>query len=289
MFRRASSKYTIPNHHRNREILPSESRHDHDEDHHQSMHDIPFNCYEIQRNYTVFPTGVGVNGPYKHQSPMSYTPDNLLERFLQYPTERVEDLLVTSMQYLKVKKNPRHEFILIEVSDIQQPGRLKNYLVLDRTSTGAGSSAKKATAQDTFRISYDGQQSSLIDYCGLSSNKELAATPFDPATNPLPLYQLVILAKYTSETRTVYDPRNHNCYWFAYSVWQCVRRLYPSIQQATNSERGKLYGVRFHSTTNHIDNIMSKYALECDRFALHLSRNKQVRIIFQKHFQTHLF
>lgn len=176
---------------------------------------------------------------------------SLVER--RDPDTRTDSIVVRSAWYGKQTNSANHEFLLFQVEDIHVPG-LVNYLILDRD---AGSHQKKSKtlflsssqmipANDSFKVSYDGNSKTLLRECQLSPNRFLEHLAF-PSDKPLYFYELVTLANVVSHQYPKYETINSSCYFFAGIVWECLRLLRPSAHYEGDLawERGKCRWVRF--------------------------------------------
>lgn len=176
---------------------------------------------------------------------------SLIER--DDPYTNTESIIIKTAWYGKQTKSPRHEFIILEVEDIAIPG-LVNYLTLDRNAeTHHGQSATLSLAaslsihaNDSFKISYDGNVKRLLKECRLTPHKYLEALWFQPDT-PLYLYELVTLAKFVNFRYPDYQVLDSSCYLFAGVVWECLRLMRPSAtyQDALASRRGQCLCIRY--------------------------------------------
>ncbi|KAF8601964.1 hypothetical protein BDV93DRAFT_557945 [Ceratobasidium sp. AG-I] len=176
---------------------------------------------------------------------------SLVERY--DPTTPMESIMVKSAWYGKQTKKAQHEFIVIQVEDIDMPG-LINYLVLDRNAEnyeGASKALSTSTSQaavaiDTFKVSYDGDIKRLLDECRLTPYKFLEELSF-PSNTPLHLYEVVTLADTVSKRYPDYRLLDSSCYLYAAAIWECMHLMCPSAiyRDALAKKRGKCNWYRY--------------------------------------------
>lgn len=173
---------------------------------------------------------------------------SLIERY--DPKTPTESIIVRSAWYGKQTKSARHEFIVIEVEDIDVPG-LINYLILDRNAETYQGSSKTISSQltnrrDNFRISYDGKIDILLQECGLTDHKLIEGLSF-LSSQPLHLYELVALANIVSNKYPDYQALDSSCYLFAGVIWDCMRLMRPTATytDALAQKRGKCRWIRY--------------------------------------------
>ncbi|CUA77869.1 hypothetical protein RSOLAG22IIIB_06842 [Rhizoctonia solani] len=161
---------------------------------------------------------------------------DLVQKFLQEHSaeQPVDSVVVKSAFYGKKLKRPHHEFVLFELGNTQNPS-LRNHVVLDRKRL-AGSSvlssvqqSKSTTARDEFRFSCDGNREKLLDKCNLTPYERIETIEFS-LSDPLPFYELAIVALATSLQRDYYDLLQANCYWFAGLIWEQVLDMCPDAK-----------------------------------------------------------
>lgn len=168
----------------------------------------------------------------------TYNPKQLYDALVEdyHPNKHAEFTIVTSAWYGKRTVSAEHEFILIEVEDTAIDG-LKNYLVLERdpgdtshAPSGIIAHTRAAfqgtRANDTFKVSYDGNMEELLATCELESCIYLEQLEFD-SDEPLLLYKLATLADIVSKRYPYYHFVFSNCYLFAGLVWECMRKMCP--------------------------------------------------------------
>jgi hypothetical protein len=109
-----------------------------------------------------------------------------------------------------------------------------NHLILDRcieeqsaTLTNqlvALSSSRPNPAMDLFKISYYGDSDSLVRSCRFEGYRVLELLSFNPKA-PFLLSDLTCLASVVSGSEPDYHVLKAQCYWFAGSIWCCMRQL----------------------------------------------------------------
>jgi hypothetical protein len=191
------------------------------------------------------PSSISCNGDHLTTKPeqLYYT---LVERY--DPETHPESIIVKSAWYGKQTKAAQPEFIVLQVEDIRIEG-LVNYIVLDRNvgnDRGRLVSSRITTANDAFRVSYDGNIKQLLQQCQLTPYKFLEQLSF-PSDQPLRLYELVTLAKIVSGRYPDYHMLDSSCYLFAGVIWECMHRMRPSAdyQDALAKKRGKCRWFRY--------------------------------------------
>lgn len=214
-----------------------------------------------RRLIDIFPPGFDARSStssYCSRGHYTYDPERLLRILTEnyHRNKDVEYTVVKSAWYGKQERSARHEFILLEVEDTAIQG-LTNYLVIDRnvardTSQAPPppprapfhlelSSSSYTTANDSFKVSYDGNLEQLLYECQLSPCKWLEQIRFDQ-NEKMPLYQLAVAVHHISSQHPLYNPVDSNCYWFTSLIWECVRQLRPSatrIKEAAK-KRGRI-------------------------------------------------
>jgi hypothetical protein len=247
--------------------------------------------FELPRNLTIFPNGLGswAQSTNAAVAPLVYSLQQLIDMFRRAYREEdhIENIYVSSARYCKQPKDAKHEFIILEVRDNMVP-KIANFLVLDRTVQGpatkgrvpvSASISTSILAQDRLRVSYYGDTRSLLKSCDLHNYNELARLEFSPS-NPFFLYELVILASATSNTRQMYNLYNAQCFWFAGSVWDCMRVLRKDAQH-TQSEQTKIRGSFGPFFSQKVDgaeqeDILYKVRHEIAQFKVELKRGQEV-------------
>ncbi|KAH7338625.1 hypothetical protein B0J17DRAFT_717053 [Rhizoctonia solani] len=173
------------------------------------------------------------------RSHYSFAPEQLFYAltFTYDPEKHVESTIVKSVWYGKQTKSVQHEFILIEVEDPK--ASLKNYM--SRKKAAGSSQSCRGLAMDAFRVSYNGNESQLLQEYQLLPRQYLEKIEFSHK-NSLFLYQLVTLVHIVSEKSPHYALGYRNCYWFAGLIWECLRSLRPDAQYdgRLSQKRGKI-------------------------------------------------
>ncbi|KAG9121152.1 hypothetical protein FRC07_003020 [Ceratobasidium sp. 392] len=215
---------------------------------------------DVPRNRHIFPPGFGISSR-PISDPIEFTLPHLEDILIQQhtPDDHVEHIYVKSAQYCKERDKPQHEFILVTVETAEDP-RLRNYLILDRTSSlpadkvaqhfvqAISPCSSSAQAKDRLRISYDGTLKPLLDHCSLSKYRVLETLEFKRMS--FLLYELVALSRAASDRHRAYNTLSNQCYWYASLIWDCTRRLFPAatLTHTLHTEkniRGK-FGKVFH-------------------------------------------
>lgn len=182
----------------------------------------------------------------------SCQPEQLLYSLIDRydPQLPMESIVVKAAWYGKQTSSARHEFIVVQVEDLGIPG-LVNYLILDRnvqphTDPSKVVSSRPANANDTFKISYDGDLEKLIEDAQLTPYKYLEELLFPPSSR-LHLYELVALANIVSRRYDEYNLLYSSCYLFAGLIWECMHQMCPSAsyREALARNRGKCRWFRY--------------------------------------------
>lgn len=211
----------------------------------------------------IFPKGFDEipGGPSSHKSHFSYQPEQLCNSLVERydPDVPSESIVITCAWYGKQNRRAQHEFIAIQVEDMDIEG-LTNYLILDRNVKAhlgplkrfLPSSFQDTGATDTFKISYNGEYDKLLDDCQLAPSKYLEMLTFD-SDEPLRLYEVAVLADHVSNQHPTYNIRDTSCYMFAGMIWDCMHLMRSSAHLQNNLlvksrlERGKCRGFQYIS------------------------------------------
>ncbi|CAE6435691.1 unnamed protein product [Rhizoctonia solani] len=198
-------------------------------------------------------------------------------------------MLVTSASYYKSRKSPGHELLLFTIAD-QADEPLNNYILLDRTprqlpvktptlpsSSGPNiSQLLGGPASDQFSISYRGDRDSLLRHFGGSSLAELKALAFPTGT--FYLYELILLAYVTSSDRPDYHLLKSQCYWFASTMWETMRKLVPEARvESHTSTRPQLLGLNVVRNTTLAEQIIEVYRVQHGVFRSSLEKRRLTR------------
>ncbi|KAF8602012.1 hypothetical protein BDV93DRAFT_557989 [Ceratobasidium sp. AG-I] len=183
----------------------------------------------------------------------SLTPEQLYHSLVERydPITAMESVMVKSAWYGKQTHSAQHEFIVVQVQDIYKPA-LVNYLILDRNVVPhAGlpiAQFQTTLANDTFKISYDGDLERLVQESRLKPCKYIEELLFPPDSQ-LHLYELVILADIVSLRYPNYHLLDSSCYMHAGLIWECMRLMRPfaGYRGGLRSGRGKLRWFRYTS------------------------------------------
>jgi hypothetical protein len=165
----------------------------------------------------------------------SYYLHSLRGILMHYPhTPRI---VVTLAAYCKMPSGPKHEFILLRVQDYRDP-RMVNHIILDRcieeqsatlgNQLVALSSSRPNPALDLFKVSYYGDSDSLVSSCRFKGYRVLELLSSDPKA-PFSLSDLTSLASVVSASEPDYHVLKAQCYWFAGSIWCCMRQLFAVL------------------------------------------------------------
>lgn len=200
---------------------------------------------------------------------LTYNPEELYAALIEEynPDHRVEFIIVKSAWYGKRTLAAEHEFILIQVEDTVKG--LTNYLVLERdpgdtsrVPSGIIAHARAAfqgtAANDTFKVSYDGNKQELLAACRLESCIYLEKLEFH-SEEPLLLYKLVTLAVMVTQRYPYYHIVFSNCYFFAGLIWECMRKMCPRAdhEYIMADKRGKYHAVPFASINSKVSGVYS--------------------------------
>ncbi|KAG8794511.1 hypothetical protein FRC12_023918 [Ceratobasidium sp. 428] len=219
-------------------------------------------CSDAPRNKELFPPGLDSRDD-TSVAPYEFILTHLHNRLaggLYSPETRVEHIFVASAEYCKQHKDPRHEFLIIQIKDTQDP-LLVNYLVLDRTASASNRSRRHflaafspslepSQAKDRIRVSYNGHLDTLVKYCDLENYDTLALLKFPDKT--VPLWRLVAIAQLASSLHSEYRLLKTQCYWFAGLVWDSMRNFFPDATHTSKSverHRGRYLGGLFRQQT----------------------------------------
>ncbi|KAJ1302463.1 hypothetical protein OPQ81_002781 [Rhizoctonia solani] len=203
------------------------------------------------RHKQIFPAGFdSISSSSCSHNHYSLDLDQLLDALIgsYSPHNHVEAILVKNLWYGKETKSVEHEFIIVEVEDMEGKN-LKNFMILDRNNGEPTESSVRGISQisssgtvakDQFRIAYDGDKKKLLQQCNLSDHIILEQIQFSPGQK-FKLYQLATIASVVSERHTAYNVISANCYWFAGLTWECVLEMYPQVQHEllANSKKRK--------------------------------------------------
>ncbi|CUA67501.1 hypothetical protein RSOLAG22IIIB_07388 [Rhizoctonia solani] len=232
-----------------------------------------------RRLMDVFPPGFDINSKsLSSRGHYHFAPEQLYHRLTDeyLPEKHIESTIVKSVWYGKQRKSARHEFILIEVEDLQ--AELKNYIVLDRNLNEAVAPTGKkiippkvasvsyscrGAALDAFRVSYDGIEKRLLRECALWPRDYLEKIEFN-SSEPFFLYQLATLVHVVSDKSPNYAMAYRNCYWFAGLIWECMRHLRPSAgyDDRLAANRGKFSILRYKPEVQERDAICDAFEKE---------------------------
>ncbi|KAF8601957.1 hypothetical protein BDV93DRAFT_557939 [Ceratobasidium sp. AG-I] len=171
----------------------------------------------------------------------------LVERY--DPATHMESIIVKSVWYGKMTKSVEHEFLVIQVEDIDVPG-LINYLILDRNAEPSMRPQRDflfrtIAVLDTFAISYDGSLEKLLQVCQLKPYIYLEELLF-PSDSRLHLYELVTLARVVSNRYPDYRLLRAS-YMFAGLIWECMHLMRPfaGYRVMSAGKRGKGLWTRY--------------------------------------------
>ncbi|KAF8602961.1 hypothetical protein BDV93DRAFT_557146 [Ceratobasidium sp. AG-I] len=189
------------------------------------------------RNKFIFPDGLTkttrLNDP-SITNPSHYSPADLCNAFLRDPKARkhVDKIVVESAFYCKQSGDPRHEFILLRVTDFDD--RRTNFLLLDRTDPEnnlakikvtrlASELPKPSTIEDRLLVSYYGDRQSLLKPCGLANHKVIEELDFAKA-HPFLLYEVLFIASGISSECHTSAASGGEGYRFAHTLWAYWRK-----------------------------------------------------------------
>jgi len=99
-----------------------------------------------------------------------------------------------------------------------------------RSSSNSSSASLSPEAADGIYIARRGDASLLGKYRndGLVLVAKVEKSSKTPADDDLSVAEFAALLQIISNKYERYEPTNHNCYWFAGIVYQCVRHRFPS-------------------------------------------------------------
>jgi hypothetical protein len=100
-------------------------------------------------------------------------------------------------------------------------------------------------AEDNFHIPTIDAKGSLAKNLGYTNYKVLQEVTFDPH-HRYPFYEMVALAAVVTEYSPNYIITDTQCYWYAGSIWECLRKRFPKAEWTTPPKPSKL----FSSITN---------------------------------------
>lgn len=219
-----------------------------------------------ERLWAVYPPGLmpnSITGSSKGEH-YSFTARYLFDMFAMHSSRHGKDNVVRSAWYGKQTKSARHEFIVVVVEDLAIPG-LKNCMAIERNqdnaSTGSSSRAARASssinARDTFKVSYDGNLTRLLDESKLTPYQILEQLYFQP-DKPFSLHTLVTLVHRISGQHRKYNPLDTNCYWFTGLIWDCMRRMFPEARYEPHlpKRRGRFTLVRHITNPVQVQNVV---------------------------------
>ncbi|KAF8596189.1 kinase-like protein [Ceratobasidium sp. AG-I] len=243
---------------------------------------FPLGTLKIKQAYTIssgarlkeiFPGGFDKHPGQSNKSkshPDSYhiAPRELYLSLVEHddPETPVESIIVKSAWYGKQTKGAQHEFIIVQVEDIDISG-LINYLALGRNIDPREHSWRgflpflpTVGAKDAFRISLDGDLKKLLKECGFEHHRLLEQLSFPPNI-PLHFYKLVALADVASKLFPDYRLVDSSSHLFAGVIWNSIRLAHPSIVGSDNlaEVRGRRRRFRFNPQDPAVQEIYASF------------------------------
>ncbi|EGN91631.1 hypothetical protein SERLA73DRAFT_192195 [Serpula lacrymans var. lacrymans S7.3] len=181
--------------------------------------------------------------------------------------------------FCKCKKDKKHEFLLIHVRRHTITGAQKAFIVVDRAPRApegnnasvqsppasgiASPSVSDTTADDRVSTCMENDK----EFGNLTAKYKPYATlcelDFLPSVeNHLPpsVRQLSVLLTVVNHHAPLYNLYEHQCYWFANTVFDMLKKLFPNAEEKCTSHdiRGNYHGLKFDHR-NSIETITEEY------------------------------
>jgi hypothetical protein len=197
---------------------------------------------------------------------------------------------VASAIHYKSRSNKLHEKLLIVVHTPHGPAGTTTYLVTDRgpgrdeetRNVSADSSAnllltsKDVWANDRIRVPGTTDSHSLESYKKFLKKNQYDALCTVTLSLPMSVAQLAVLLRAVYRHSVQYNLRKYQCYWYAYTVWEILRREYGGqvSQNKFEDRRGKYMGVKIMREDS-VEAITEAYKKEWKAFCDEENRTRQ--------------
>lgn len=195
-----------------------------------------------------------------------------------------ETVYISSAWYGRQTRGARYDFIVLKVCDDKMPG-ISNFLVLDQTvQNSVGTYFATPTrifpnrlAHGRLRVSCYGDFELLMQQCNLIPYRLLEELTI-PSHTQLFLWELVVLASETSNSRRMLSILSARSFWFASYVWEGMRHLRPAaIYQDAIRKRSERRPRRYDNYIK-VDDILYKAKHEIGQFREEIARGKKASI-----------
>ncbi|EGO26731.1 hypothetical protein SERLADRAFT_464109 [Serpula lacrymans var. lacrymans S7.9] len=205
--------------------------------------------------------------------------------------DRSTNCYIDHIVFCKCKDDKKHEFLLISVCYPDPNITAKALVVVDRSPsapspnssvhTPLGSaivspSVSDTPAHDRIVITKEDDKTELTkpykpyrELCTLTFSESCPSNITGNYLSPS-VRQLCILLKVINKHAPLYNLYEHQCYWFANTVFDTLKKLFPNAEEKCSSHdmRGNYHGLKFDHR-NSIETISEEYdrawSEACDR------------------------
>jgi len=198
------------------------------------------------------------------------------------------------LSFCKATKNKQHEFIVLHFRHWDPSVTATARLIVDRApnTSQRNSGYSKPIMHSSSITSSSALHTSALDSVLITSNtvhlethlraiygsyKELCTLTF-PATSKSAFpsaTQISVLLSIISKHAPNYHLRKFQCYWFASTIWETIKQLFPGYIEATwKRGRSHYLGVEV-DTADSVDVVCNTFADEWTRFENEVEQKRQ--------------